>query len=322
MLKPDHKPFLAAYERDQMICRSCRKASSTQDRAALELTQCFHCQAPIMVPGRMGALLLYQPLKINEDIAAYFACHPELPYVDFVIKTVTDRAHAGNGSLERLRQEAMLLSVLGQHDAIAPIVEYNFDPSQPYLAMEIAPGIRLDTYVERQGPLPDLDVITLAMHLGSAAAHLANCGYLYVDFQPANILFDPFHGACLYNFTSCVKMGELSPVDDAAGPVPYRSPEYFAELPEDARSSIFSLGMLLYYVLVGEAYYTPDEISLLRNPKKLQTVQVKNESSKIKRIASPLAVPVEKMLNRRPGQRFQTFTELECLFCDMFEKQF
>lgn len=146
-------------------------------------------------------------------------------------------------------------------DHVLPIYSVAEWQGVPYLVMQYSRGSTLQKRVEVQGPLELKEILRIGMQTarGLAAAHAL--GLVHRDVKPSNILIDgTVERALLTDF------GLARAVDDAsitrtgtiAGTPQYMSPEQACGTTVDARSDLFSLGGVLYYMATGRQPFRAD----------------------------------------------------------------
>src|SRR5208282_1045539 len=204
-------------------------------------------------------------------------------------------AHTG-----RFESEARAIAALN-HPNICTLHDIGPD----YLVMEYVEGSPL------RGPMPPQEARRAALEISSAleAAHAK--GIIHRDLKPANILLTPT-GVKVLDF-GLAKIEEAREADKTAanhtqagailGTAAYMSPEQAEGEPIDARSDIFSFGVVLYEMLSGRRPFTGDTpISVM--------------AAILHKDPEPLDAPVDlariaaRCLQKSPASRFQTMAEL------------
>jgi serine/threonine protein kinase len=216
----------------------------------------------------------------------------------------------------RFQREAQMASSLN-HPHIITVHDAGEDEGRQYLVTELIDGGTLRDWTRgaRRGWRQTIELLT-GVADGLAVAHQA--GILHRDIKPENILITKSGYAKLADF-GLAKLHEGEASDDATrtvtemhtrhgiivGTVAYMSPEQASGQPLDARSDIFSFGVLLYEALAGERPFTgafpPDILhAILHRPAKPLPEEV----------PLPLRMIVEKALEKDPADRFQSMRDL------------
>jgi ABC-type oligopeptide transport system substrate-binding subunit len=154
--------------------------------------------------------------------------------------------------VRRFEVEARLVARL-EHPHIVPFYDYWRDEQGAYLVMRWLPGGSLRLAL-KNGPL---DIKAAGRLLGQLAEALDTAhkhGVVHRDLKPENILFDEGGNAYLTDFGIAKDLGgeRLTSTGDIVGSVDYLAPEQAKGEPVTPRTDIYSLGVVLYEVLVGE----------------------------------------------------------------------
>ena len=146
------------------------------------------------------------------------------------------------------------LSAQLRHPNIATLFEAQLDADPPYFAMELVDGDEFDTFVQ-QHRLPLRHALELILRIVEAVAYAHERGVIHRDIKPQNILVTPDGEPHIVDFgvgKSLEARGPTAPQPESpAGTLGYMAPEQVWGHGSDARSDIFSLGVLLFHVLTG-----------------------------------------------------------------------
>src|SRR4051812_31728111 len=155
-------------------------------------------------------------------------------------------------SAERFKREARAAARLN-HPNIVGVYDWG-GGTEPFIVMEYVEGHNLRTELGQRGPLPPAQVAAIGAQIADALAHAHHHGVVHRDVKPSNVLITPIGDVKVTDFGIAQStVGEaLTEPGVVLGTVGYLSPEQVAGLPADARSDIYSLGIVLTELLTGE----------------------------------------------------------------------
>lgn len=204
----------------------------------------------------------------------------------------------------RFYREAKIVGQLS-HPHIVSIYDVGSHKHYNFIAMDYLPGSPLQDRLE-QG-LDGIVAIKLVREIASALDYAHKQGYIHRDIKPDNILFRDDGSAVLCDFgiakslKSDIKMTRFGAV---LGTPHYMSPEQAQGKTVDGRSDLYSLGVVFFEILTGQAPYSGDDAV---------AVAVKHMTSAIPRLPrehKAFQAIIDKMMAKKPADRFQTGQEL------------
>ena len=162
---------------------------------------------------------------------------------------------------ERFLREGKVIAQLN-HPNIVTIYDIGVEGNNYYMAMEYVSGGM--TLKERIGDLSDDDAATILVQIASALDYAHKRNFVHRDVKPANILFSDNGSAVLSDFGIAKTLGEatqqqLTQEGFAVGTPAYMSPEQILGKAVDARSDLYSLGVVFHEMLTGEKPYQASE---------------------------------------------------------------
>jgi serine/threonine protein kinase len=167
-----------------------------------------------------------------------------------VLKTFTN----GFGSPDLQKQFLREAQILGRlsHPNIISIYDLGTnDDGSAYLVTEYVPGKTLDAVLAEKGPVPLARAGVWAGDLASALSRAHKAGVIHGDVKPANIFVTDDGQIKLGDFGIARFATQVSGAASLIGTPAYLSPEQIKGEPQDHRSDIFSVGIVLYQLTTG-----------------------------------------------------------------------
>jgi serine/threonine-protein kinase len=195
-----------------------------------------------------------------------------------------------------------------------------------YYVMEYLPGHNVGEIVEDYGPIPPARTVYLMQQVCAALAEAHGVGLVHRDIKPANI-FCAYRGG-VFDVVKLLDFGLAKPMmekgQDAqltlAGTVTgsplFMSPEQASgDDSVDARSDIYALGAVMYYLLTGQPPFTSD------NPLKVMIAHASQEVMPPRQVNPEIPIEFEEIilrcLEKDPEHRYQDVTSLRTALCEL-----
>ncbi len=175
---------------------------------------------------------------------------------EVAIKELPAELSKNREALSRFRREAIALASF-RHQNIVTLYDLVEKNDALYMVMELVDGPTL-TELIKEGPLPPEVAAVLAVQLAAALEHAHFARIIHRDLKPGNVMVSKRGEVKLMDF-GIAKDQELDPLTKtgmAVGTPAYMSPEQITGGEVDARTDIYSLGLLLYEMLSGQRAYT------------------------------------------------------------------
>ncbi len=177
---------------------------------------------------------------------------------------VVGSTHANEIGRQRLQREARSAARI-RHPHVCQIYDIGEENSEPFIVMELLDGEPLSERLAR-GAMPVSEAIPLALHILEALQTLHEHGIVHRDLKPSNV-FLTAHGPKLLDFglarntaagiaTQAITEEQLTMAGAVVGTANYMSPEQFRGEPVDARSDLFSAGVMLFEMLARKTPFS------------------------------------------------------------------
>lgn len=162
-------------------------------------------------------------------------------------------------TLRRFSNEAQAIATLS-HEHIVGIYDYGEYRSRPFIVMEYINGVTLEELIEREGAVPPLAAIAIALQICSGLLCAHEKGIYHRDIKPANIIVDTGGSLRITDFgiAYLVNNDSVTVTGSFIGSPHYISPEQVSNRPVEGTTDIFSLGILLYRCCTGELPFCAD----------------------------------------------------------------
>jgi serine/threonine protein kinase len=160
----------------------------------------------------------------------------------------------------RFVQEARVVGQIS-HPAVIALHDMGIDEASqtPYLVMEFIAGQSLEKLLEK-GSIPCAKACAWAAEVATALAVAHRKGVIHGDVKPANILITEDERVKLTDFGMARLASRDSKETPLLGSPAYWCPEQILGKPQDARSDIFSLGVVLYEMVTGHRPFDADSL--------------------------------------------------------------
>ncbi len=221
-----------------------------------------------MSPEQIGRYVILRTLGRGAMGIVYLARDPQIER-EIALKTIRfDTAEKSFGADEakaRFLKEARISGRL-QHPHIVTVFDVGEDQGTFFLAMEVVQGGSFSQRLADPAGFPMHDRIRIVAEVAEALAHAHERGVLHRDVKPANILLTPTLSAKVTDFgIGKLLTGdtELTSTGQMVGSPAYMSPEQIKGEKLDARTDIFSLGIVLYQALTLRKPFPADTLTTL-----------------------------------------------------------
>ena len=249
--------------------------------------------------GGMGVVFKARDLVLDEIVA---------------IKVLYGHVADDDGAVVARFKREISLNRKVKHPNVARMYDFGTSGGHPFITMEFVPGKDLQTLILEEGRIapPRALPILRQICLGTQSAH--EQGIVHRDLKSQNIIIGAGDTVSILDFGLARGLVDEKLTLDAVvlGTPHYISPEQAMGEPADARSDIYSLGIIAFEMLAGVLPFTAD--SALGIAMKQISEAVPGNLSLYPDVSPGLRGAVHRALEKRREDRFQTASELEAAF--------
>ena len=245
--------------------------------------------------GEGGMAIVYRALdhRLNRDVA---------------VKIMRDEMAADEEFRRRFCTESHAVAMLS-HPNIVAVYDVSHNDNVEYIVMELVDGITLKQYMERKGMVAWKEVVHFTKQISKALAHAHERGIIHRDIKPQNIMLLRDGTIKVGDFGIAALENEVYENNgEAIGSIHYIAPEQARGECPDARSDIYSLGVMMYEMLTGGLPFTGNTLGEIA----VQHMNAKPVPPHEKNPEIPLELEriTLKAMNAELSERYQSANEL------------
>ena len=211
--------------------------------------------------------------------------------------------------LQRFRQEARAVAKIS-HPNVVAVIDAGEDGGHPYIVFEYVEGETLKQRINRVGALDPQEALAYAIEVarGLTVAHARNM--VHRDIKPQNVLIDSEGRAKLTDFgiSRQLEQDGMTATGRVLGTTDYVAPEQAMGHPVDQRSDVYSLGVVLYEMLIGQVPFHADSqvgVAMKHVNEEMPDVQQRRPE-----LSAAAALVVERATAKDPAERYQEVGEM------------
>ncbi len=225
------------------------------------------------------------------------------------LKVMLPGASTGGATADRLRREARRAAAL-DHPNIVPIYQVGEAGGIHYIVMKFIEGRPLDTIIERQGGLPIAVVVAVLRAIASALAYAHERGTVHRDIKSSNILIDQEGRVYVSDFglARAAEDSKVTPSGAVVGTPQFMSPEQCAGGDVGPQSDQYSLGIVGFQMLAGEAPFEGSSIlAVVQHQYFTPAPDLRNVRTDV---PDALLAIINRLVAKDPAHRFTNTSDL------------
>jgi serine/threonine protein kinase len=257
---------------------------------------------------RIGKYEVRSVLGRGKSSVVYLA-YDEFLNSDLAVKVYLPESEPqlANAASVQFVSEASLAGKL-VHPHIVTIVDAVAEPNLRYVAMEYVPGGNLQRHTIRDRLLSVDDVVQIGFKCCGALDYAHRHGVVHRDIKPSNILVSSGSDVKVADFGAAFVRGVLSTQHSRLGSPSYVAPEQIRDQPPSPQGDMFSLGVMLYEMLVGEKPFRGADVAeTLERILHLDPTPPSRLRPELPPTVDPIVL---RMLSKAPGDRYGNWAEV------------
>lgn len=205
-----------------------------------------------------GRYLLARPLGAGSSATVYLAEDRSLRR-EVAVKVLRTGLTADDGFLKRFRAEAVAVAGLN-HPHVLRVFDWGEADGGAWLVTEYLAGGSLRELLERRGPLPIEQVVSIGAQAADGLDYAHANGFVHRDVKPTNLLFDDAGRVRITDFGVARALAEATWTEPTGliGTVRYSSPEQALGRRVDPKTDVYALALVLYECLTGVVPFVSD----------------------------------------------------------------
>jgi formylglycine-generating enzyme required for sulfatase activity/dienelactone hydrolase/predicted Ser/Thr protein kinase len=292
--------------------------SSDQSSPTATLTN-----SPLSSGARLGRYLILDPLGAGGMGMVYRARDEKLER-EVAVKILMPGLFSGEEARRHFRREALALAKLN-HARIAAVYDVGEQDGIDYIVMELVQGESLAKRL-LSGPLTVKESTSIALQVAEALEDAHERGVIHRDLKPANVMITPKGNAKVLDFGIAKLLAPLgmdatlsmTEPGSLIGTPLYMSPEQALGKNVDARTDLWSLGVLYYESLTGKAPFDgKSTIAILHAITESPFPPPREARPESSALAEQILV---RALEKDPVRRYQSATEMTRDFSDLLAR--
>ena len=261
---------------------------------------------------KIGRYEIIEKIGFGGMATVYKAHDPDISRT-LAIKVLHQEKCVDDDYRTRFLREAKAVGILS-HPNIVTIYDVGVVENTPYIAMELLEGKTMEEIMKDEKQASLTNVLNWGIQLSDALEYAHQRGIVHRDIKPSNIILLEDQKTLKITDFGIAHLSETdvtqhTQLGEVLGTPQYMSPEQVLGKPADARSDLFSTGVILYQLLTGQKPFHADTLATLlfqiatENPEPINQIAP--------HLPGALKQSVDKLLKKKPERRFQSGNELK-----------
>lgn len=275
--------------------------SADRRRPEVRRAAADHAELPSSITGYR----VLQTIAHSHRSSVYLAHSRELG-INVALKVLrrSPESEQSDADRDRFAREYEVIAEL-RHRAIVDVYDFGSSDGVSYIATEYFPAGDLRTRL--RNPTSCEDALDYVRQIAEALRVLHVAGVLHRDLKPANVMLRPDNTLVLIDFGLAKALAgdkSLTGAGEIRGSPYYMSPEQAEGRAVDERSDLYSLGVIFFELLTGERPFQGSSLfDILSQHERAPVPRLSGAAARFQPI-------VDRLLAKRPAERFQTATDL------------
>lgn len=302
-------------------CSNCGHFFQLDKPEPLTISPCSKCGNGNFVPKKLGPFWLYKFCADGGQGRVYKATCSLVPETEFAVKILPEQLRNDAEAVNAFRREAEITAIFNDHPNSVKVVEFDSEDGIAYMATEFIDGCLMDELIQKKGKFSEPEAVKYCLQLVDIIETIYLKGYLYRDLKPQNLVISKADRLILLDYGICFPRDaanyEIS--EEVDGSPHFIPPERLTGEGEELCSEIYSIGMLLFYMLTGQTYFSGNSLQEIAEKHVCETRKA-NLAIELPFVDEELVKLINRMTQRKKRKRVQNLNEVKAVLNYLWKK--